>query len=179
MYCDQCGEFWSDDRPPRFCDRCGNELTYGLPTFTDIIKPLHLHFKRPDGTILTIRDPLNSPLPMNQVQMTGDTDSKPWDLDTPYRIWWLFYDDLDIPDNYSDLILRISFTTPPNRPTNHGHFTIVFFCEGSLDKWVCYPDDQGKRRLIHHYDPDNPKLKYGIFVDWDLDLKGPCPFDPD
>jgi len=142
-------------------------------TFNEVAKHMHMHFQNLDGSITTFNDILNPPstIPHNMTVMTGDKNSKPWDLDAPYRVYWLFYDDLPIADNFSDLVVRISSTTPPDKPNDHGHSTIVFFCEGSLHKWVCYDN-----RLIHHYEPDVPAQKYGIFVDWDLSKKGTCPF---
>ena len=140
----------------------------------DFLKPMHIHILTPEGWT-HIYDVLDPPNPFEIDLRQGDSRSDRKNLDYPYRILNLSYEDMPIADNYDDLRLRVNPVACPTRPLEWGHMIVTFNCEGSYEKIVCY---QG--RMIHHYEPDELEMgrrnHYGIFASWDLPLKGNCPF---
>ena len=140
-------------------------------TLRDLFGHMRIRIDRPTGQVV-ISDILNPSVPHLELWTYGDNRSDPINLEPPYEIAFLFYEDnvMGYVDNYRSLIITANPTRHPTNPNIHG-FTVVFFCEGAYPKWVCYDN-----KLIHHYDPTVPAQKYGIFATWDLPLKGPCPF---
>lgn len=135
----------------------------------ELFSHMRIRIDRPTGNIV-ISDILNPPVPHLEMWTRGDPRCDPVNLEAPYTVAFLFYDDMDLPDNYRDLIITANRTRHPTNPNVDG-YTVVFFCEGAYHKWICY--DQ---KLIHHYDPAVPAQKYGIFATWDIDKKGTCIF---
>jgi hypothetical protein len=138
---------------------------------------MHVHMKGtatsaiPRNTMLTFHDVLNPPLKYLDYEghwRTASRASQPQDLSDPWTNLQIRYDDLGTkPDNFRDLIIEVN---PATYKGLQGWYAI-FWCEGSVEKWICYKD-----RLIHHYSTAEPLQHYGIFHTADLSLKGPCPF---
>jgi len=142
--------------------------------FETFLASMRIHVQA-DAGWQHVPDLLNPPNPFLSFEVPGDPRSEPRNLDAPWRVRFLCYEDLPIADNYRDLIICINPVARWDNPQEHGHFVVVFFCEGSFEKIICY---QG--HMIHHYEPSQADMgrrnHYGIFATWDLSKKGPCPF---
>ena len=143
-------------------------------SFTPFLKEMRLHFNV-GASWVHIPDVEAPPYPYLRFEAQGDIRSLPVDLLPPYRILWLFYEDMPIADNYRDLIVTINPAAKPGTYPPQAGMIAVFFCEGAYEKIICY-----KTRMIHHYEPAQPEMghrnHYGIFATWDLPQKGACPF---
>mgnify|MGYP001597828628 CR=1 FL=1 len=132
----------------------------------EFLSHIHIHFQTDDDGLITF-PALDSPRPHLEFWLKGDVRSTPENLDFPYDVVMLRYEDMKIADNYRDLIIDSN----PVERNGKTEFCSVFWAEGSYEKWVCFDD-----KLIHHYESDKPASYYGIFETQDLPLKGPCPF---